>query len=620
MPIITPPALNQQEQRSSETKRAISAVRLLIGLVQSALLYVLSLALATNGKSWLTINPAFLVSLLLVAVFVPLIFIQGAGNMRSGRLLIWGALATILIAMLGYYSVWRLWPALDFISANNFPSFKLVIFIIIALFISHSLIISGDKDRRFMAHYTTYFDVAWKHGIQVVLSCVFLGAFWLLLWLGASLFKLINLYFIAHLINKNWFAIPISTLVFTAGLHISDIRASLVRGTRTLVLVFLSWLLPLMTIIVTGFLISLIFTGLTPLWQTKMAAKILLVAAAILITLINATYQDGSLKRMPPKILRYMGTLAALILMPLVVLAAYALWLRVVQYGWIANRVFAAAFLLVAIFYALGYIGAVFKSGLWLQFITVWNFVAALLILLVIMALFTPLADPARLSVANQVMRLQKGQITPQKFDFNYLSASGERFGNEALMHLQNNAQGPQAEYIRTQAKAILSLNNRVPTAPINKDIITIMLNIHTPDGHLPPSFLQQNWNVPQSNDFPSCLHSTASTKCDVWMEDINHDGKKEIVVMSGTSYEGAQLVGFQYDKQGGVWQMIGKWKIPYSCSEFITAARAGKFNMILPKPPIWPDMEVMGRRFLFLLPDSDINKSCIQKKNHAHL
>ena len=54
-------------------------------------------------------------------------------------------------------------------------------------------------------------------------------------------------------------------------------------------------------------------------------------------------------------------------LLPLVALAAYGLWLRVDQHGWTPERIFAAACVLVAACYALGYLVSAALSGLRLR-------------------------------------------------------------------------------------------------------------------------------------------------------------------------------------------------------------------------------------------------------------
>ena len=43
-----------------------------------------------------------------------------------------------------------------------------------------------------------------------------------------------------------------------------------------------------------GFLASLVFTGLEPLWRTRSAAALLLVSAAALVVLINTAYREGA--------------------------------------------------------------------------------------------------------------------------------------------------------------------------------------------------------------------------------------------------------------------------------------------------------------------------------------
>ena len=45
-----------------------------------------------------------------------------------------------------------------------------------------------------------------------------------------------------------------------------------------------------------------------------------------------------------------------------------------------------------------------------------------------IVAFFTPIADPARLAVADQVRRLESGRVAPAQFDFTSLRFDGARY------------------------------------------------------------------------------------------------------------------------------------------------------------------------------------------------
>src|SRR5471032_1821212 len=151
-------------------------------------------------------------------------------------------------------------------------------------------------------------------------------------------------------------------------MHMTDVRLAIVRGIRTLLLVLLSWILAGAALIVDGFLVTLIFTGLYHLWQTRFAATLLLGSDALLVVLINAAFQSGVAADVAP---------------------------RVGDYGWTSERVIAAACLLVASCYAAGYAWAACRPGAWLAAIAKVNRATAFVILALLLALFTPLADPA---------------------------------------------------------------------------------------------------------------------------------------------------------------------------------------------------------------------------------
>src|SRR5262249_24170265 len=152
-------------------------------------------------------------------------------------------------------------------------------------------------------------------------------------------------------------------------------------------------------------------------WATRRGAQILLIAAAVLVVLINAAYQDGDEERQPSPFFSISIRAASLLLLPIVTLAAYAVWLRVAQYGWTTERIISVACVVVAAATAFGYASAVFVPKL----IARVNFAAALLVIAALVALFSPLADPARIAVADQVARLQSGKVGAAQFDYSFL-------------------------------------------------------------------------------------------------------------------------------------------------------------------------------------------------------
>src|ERR1700733_2824870 len=344
---------------------------LAVGLLQGLALYLLYSA--ADAKSGPATDGLVFAPLLFVSLFIPLIVSVSVGSVRTGTLIVWAAIAALIVAGFAWYDIWHDMP-LQWIESGRdkpgwaphiIPSFGVLFFAMVGLFIGQSLITGVDAEHRVIASYPAHFDVAWKLAVQLVLTVAFVGVFWGLLELGSELFALINIQFFAKLIVHDWFAIPVTALATAAAIHLTDVRAALVRGARTLVLVLLAWLLPLMVVIIGGFLASLIFTGLEPLWNTRYAAGYLLTASAVLVILINATYQDGHAERQAPRILRYAGSIASLTLMPLAIISGYALLLRVRQYGWTSDRIASAACLVMASWYAIGYSGAAVLPGPW---------------------------------------------------------------------------------------------------------------------------------------------------------------------------------------------------------------------------------------------------------------
>ena len=576
-------------EESALPGRVLATIRAGIGFVQGLALYLIYLSY--DGKSWPATDPFAFIPVLLVLLFVPLAVLQALGGMRLRTLALWGGTATMLIAGFGFYDVWRAAPQPSgLVSAP--PSWQLMAALIVMLFIAQSLIAGGDAERKWIASYPTHYDVAWKLAVQGALSVAFVGAFWLVLWLGAGLFQLIKLDEFSRLIQHRWFAIPATALAAAAAIHVTDVRANLVRGIRTVGLTLLSWLLPLMALIVAGFLIALAFTGVQPLWATRFATGLLLVATGGLVVLVNAAYQDGDSERAAPRILRYAGTLASLAPVPLTALAANALLSRIAQYGWTADRIYMFAALLIAGCYAFGYAAAALWPGAWLKRIERWNFYTALFTLSVLFALFTPIADPYRIAVANQMARLESGRVTADKFDFANLKWQGGRFGQAALQKLKAVTSLPNAGVIRANADAALKQTNRY-AATFSRSTTPTMLsnNIspHTVDGALPESFVQQDWSVYPTRAFlPACM-TMAGQKCDAWKMDFPGNGASALMILYAN-----QLYAFQAD-QSGAWQLAATWAL--RCTAQIDAVRAGQFKAVLPVSPL-PDLEIAGQRF----------------------
>ena len=252
------------------SSKALWLTRLAIGLLQGYILYNL-LTLMSGAKGiWAATHSVFIIPLLLVSALIPPVLIVGTGHLPRLRLLLWCALLAAIVAALGYNDAWRVMDQQVLAAREDLsftmdpPSFEVCFFSAVFVFVGYALISAGEATHRWLAPYESYFESSWKLALQIGLSIVFAGVFFLILVLGANLFMLLKLNFLRELLDRLWFNVPVLAMTFATGLHITDVRPNIIRDIRTLLLTLLSWLLPLLVLIVAGFLLSLPATGLTP--------------------------------------------------------------------------------------------------------------------------------------------------------------------------------------------------------------------------------------------------------------------------------------------------------------------------------------------------------------------
>ncbi len=584
-----------EAQQTELDGQRVFAARLIVGLIQGLSLY--GLYYAFEHKAWPATEPRIFAPMLLVALYVPLLVLQALGNLRIRTLAVWTVVAAAVAAGFAFYDIWHGWPAASAMSDAK-PSAQVVVFTAVFLFVSHALITCVAHDRKVVPDYCTLFDVAWKQGVQLAVAACFVGAFWIVLWLGVGLFEMIKLHFFRDFIRHEWFSIPATAVAAAVSIHITDIRANLVRGVRTLALMLLSWLLPIIALIAFTFLVSLVFTSLKPLWETRTATALLLVAAAVLVILINAAYQDGDPERRPHHVVRIAGTLACIELIFVVAIAAYALWLRVSQYGWTVDRIDTAAVTVVAASFAVGYFMAALLPSPWLKLIETWNFLTTILGLVVLFALFTPIADPVRLSVANQVERLKSGVVKRGQFDFGYLRWRGGRFGKTALAELSKSA---DAEIAKAAKEAITETAFYIPPPPVATPTeLARTITVHPAGTKLPDTFLRQHWTMDNSLGVAgACFgqHRMPDQTCDAVVKDLDGDGVNEVLLISSyvsEHYSTSFLTVFKLD--AGAWHAVGTISQSFGqgCKGDREALLSGHFTTVVPRQR---DLEIAGHR-----------------------
>jgi len=554
----------------------IGPIRLAIGLLQGLGLYWLHRSSDDDLKVWPATEPLLFGPLLLIVAFLPLVLLAGVGRLRPVTLAIWTTVAGVALALLGLHDIAR--QSADTLRNAPFLSAPVLLFSAAALFISHHLVVPADMERRRIAGFPTYFDTTWKAGVQLVMSLGFTAAFWVLLTLGGALFKVIGLPFLEDLLRETWFAFPLAFLAFATAVHLTDVRDGLIRGVRTVALMLLSWLLLVMTVLAAGFLAALPFTGLDGLWETGNGTSLVLTAAAALIILINTAYQDGRADNLPPAVLRIAVRVAAVLLTPLVILAVLGLSLRIGQYGLTPDRIIAGACALVGAAYAVGYgwaaLSPFWRKGDWMRPLERTNIWTALLTVAVILLLFSPALDPARLSVMDQVARLERGAVTPDRFDYHFLRFESGKAGQAALERLTRSDDAA----IAAGAVAARKNDDRYSHegSPDEPRLAIEIWPIGAPP--LPEGFVA---SANRSGDLDHCQYANL---CLATRRDLDADGAPELLIVGHDN-----IAVFIATADG--WSLLGRFD--QTCrqstrSDPREALRTGRLRAV---QPAWPDL-----------------------------
>jgi hypothetical protein len=444
--------------RLADTNRRTMVIA---GLVQGGLLLSLHewfRAFGHQASDLVWSAPAYALVVLAPITFT---FLKGEFPLRQS--LAGAALVTLPImataAWFGWSSVLVVDPPPSFDPRLSrllaFHHASLVVWFVMLPFVQSRL-----RDGRMAFQYPRLFDDAWRNALLLANCILFAALFWVLLGLWAGLFLVLKIGFFKDLFTSRSFVYLATAVAIGFAISLEEKEAGALRTLRRFLLAFQTRLLPLAALIVVLFLGALPVAGLEPLWSTRHATPLMLCMLAILICLANAAWQDGA---QPPPFSRPAQWLAraALALSP--VLAALCIWslsLRIQQYGWSVDRVWAALLVTLAALYALGYAACAVMPG-WLRPLGTINTWMALLVIGTLLAVHTPLLDPSAISAGSQKRRLLSGATTPARFDFDHLRFDLGRAGNVALQALAELRDHPQAGTIREKARDALARKTR---------------------------------------------------------------------------------------------------------------------------------------------------------------
>ncbi|MDP3263686.1 MAG: DUF4153 domain-containing protein [Tabrizicola sp.] len=291
--------------------------------------------------------------------------------------------------------------------------------------------------------YPSLFLQAWSIVVRYVAAWAFTGLVWVVILLSDRMLGIVGLTVINDLL-----AIEVVPFVLTGaivGLAMAVVHEFADLLSPYVVLRLFRLLLPVVLVVMTVFLVALPFRGLSGLFQDWSPALVLLAMVAAGISLVSIAVDQSDADATSSPFLRLAAQAQALVLPVVAGFGAWAVWLRVAQYGWTPERVFVALVAAMAVAYGGIYAVAVLRRGAWMARIRAGNLWMALAVIALAALWLTPVLNAERISARDQLARFEAGRTSVEALDIAAIGRWGKA-GAAVIAALEEKAKSPGQE------------------------------------------------------------------------------------------------------------------------------------------------------------------------------
>lgn len=330
--------------------------------------------------------------------------------------------------------------AIDVLEQPILISVALLVLLVSAPFLGVAL-----QNRQAWRNYEALFEMAWALTIRYLLAWLFVGLFWLLMFLSDALLSLVDIEIIEWITDSEWLVFTLTGGVLGLALTVVfELRAML---SPFLLLRLLRLLVLPVVVVVAVFLAAIPVRGLSQVFGDFSAAATLMSVAAVMISLIAVVLERDD-ARMRKSITISQATRFMVVLLPMVTgLAAWSIWLRISDYGWTPDRVLAACVSGVLLGYGGLYSLSIVSGGQqWTARIRRSNVILALVTIGLCVALLAPVINAERISANNQVSRFLDGRLPLKQLPLWELKNDWGRAGQTAFARLKDSPQAQSPE------------------------------------------------------------------------------------------------------------------------------------------------------------------------------
>lgn len=553
----------------------------LTGLIQGGICYLLMTYLVPIHDSWLFFGLPATLAISLTLLLTVVSFKQRA---------LWGWLAVIAFVVLAL-SWWQKYNAEGMDRWQQYEMLflfgcRLLFMALLALpWLQYRL-----HEGKGIPSYSYFYNQLWHNALTVFVFIVLQGLVWLVLLLWSSLFRLVGIYFFKTLFfDSEWFLYITTGLITALAVILARTQPRLITAIQKLLTLIATGLLPLVSVLALLFIVTLPFTGLEMISE-RISAAALLSTLALILLLLMAIVREPQKSSLPYPIALRCVIKASLLIAPVfVLLAGWALWLRIHPYGWTPERLYGALIVLVLLIWSVGYVASIVRRGcnpLLLQGKVI--LALSLFIFTILLLLSSPVLDVQRISVNSHMARYQSGKITADQVSLYMLQRNG-RAGREALEKLAKDDTFTSDNKRAGQLTRILKNSDDdtfVVTAELLAKMVTIAPGSQTPDKEFWEGVMEYRYRVISCNKPNRCL---------IVSQDLNTDGKPEQVLFTfGDRELSSDVLVFGYEEHK--WKLIETLMAPSGLTRdrLLKAVAENKVGAI---PQVRQDLTVDGKR-----------------------
>lgn len=562
---------------SAEISRTTRLGMIFIGLLQGALCYLLMTYLVPHNDGWLFFGMPATIAITSALLLTVVSFKQRA---------LWYWMALIFVVVLAM-SAWLKWQVEDSDKWRQhevfmFYGWRLLLMAMLALpWIQYSLRASRQQTR-----YAQFYTQLWLNTLTLLIVFISNGLFWLVLLLWSEMFKLVGIPFFSTLFfDTDWFGYVAFGLITALAVVLARTQSRLVTAVQKLLTFIATGLLPLVALLALMFILTLPFTGLEAISQRVSAAG-LMSTLTLLLLLLMAIVREPQKEALPyPGALRYLIKCALAVTPIYTLIAGWALWVRIQQYGWTPERLHGVLVVVVLLAWSVGYLVSILRRGhnpLEIQGKVILG--VSLLALGLLVLLSSPVIDAWRISVNSHMGLYHSGKIKPDQVRLYMLDHSGKP-GRAALEALQKDVAFNQDSKRRRDLNSLLQ-GSRDPVKELTATQLVSKVVI-APGSEKPDDAF---WTFVKAQGYriTSCAEQNA---CVLVSQDLNADGHPEQVLYAFG--DGESLVfGMQKNK----WDLLAVARLPegFNKDKLLQAVANQQLGSA---PRIWRDITIDGKR-----------------------